>query len=103
MRALARRVVGHDRLGPALDQEAAQAVAVVGGVGDQPSGRRQRADQSERDRRVAALAGGDLDGQRAPGAIGGQVDLGRPAAARATYGLEAASPLPPAAERCALT
>ena len=35
MEPLARWVVGHYRLGAALEQEAAQTVTVVGGVGDQ--------------------------------------------------------------------
>jgi len=101
--SLARGVVGHNRLGAALDQEAAQSVAVIGGVGDQPGWWRQGANERERDRGIAALTGCDLDRQGPARAIDGQVDFGRPAAARAAYGLEAAPPLPPAAERCALT
>ena len=103
MPSLAGRVVGHDRLGAALNEEAAQSVAIVGGVGDQSSWRRQGADKRERDRGVAALTGRDLDGQGAARTIDGQMDLGGPATARAAYGLEAAPPLPPAADRCALT
>ena len=103
MASLAGRVVGDDGLGAALDEEAAQSVAVVGGVGDQSFGRRQATDEGEGNRGVAALTGRNLDGQGPARAVDGEMDLGGPAAARAAYGLEAAPPLPPAAERCALT
>ena len=103
MLSLAGRVVGNDRLGAALDQEAAQAIAVIGRIGDQPGWWRQGTDEREGDRGVAALAGCELDGQGPARAIDGQMDLSRSATPRAAYGLEVAPPLPPADERCALT
>ena len=80
MEPLARWVVGHDRLGTALKQEAAQTVAVAGGVGDQAARRRQDADQGQGDRSIAALAERDLDGDGPAICVCGDMDLGRPAA-----------------------
>ena len=102
MLPLAGRVVGDDGLGAAFDEEAAQPVAVIGGIGDQPGWWRQSADEGERDRGIAALARGELNGQRPARAIDSQMDLSRSPATRAAYGLEVSPPLPPAADRCAL-
>lgn len=102
MLSFAGRVVGDDRLGAALDQEAAQPVAVISRIGDQTGWWRQGTDEREGDRGVAALSRRELNGQGPARAIDGQMDLSRSPAPRATYGLEAAPPLPPAAERCAL-
>ena len=102
MLSLAGRVVGDDGLGAALDKEAAQSVAVIGGIGDQSGWWRQGADQRQRHQSVTALAGRDLNGQGPARAINSQMDLRRSPATRAAYGLEIGPPLPPAAERCAL-
>ena len=81
MAPLAGRVVGDNGLGAALDEEAAQPVAVIGGVGDQSGRRWQGTDKGERDRCIAALTGRDLDGQGPARAVDSQMDLGPPAAA----------------------
>jgi hypothetical protein len=55
--ALAGRIVGDDRLGPALAQEEPQGIAVVGSIGGAQAARRQSLDQASRDGGVAALPG----------------------------------------------
>lgn len=86
----------------ALDQEAADRVTVVGGVGGQALRRRDSGNQVNRGAGVAELTGGDGqdDGPAAP--IDQGMDLGRSAATRAAYGLGLSPPFPPAAQRWAL-
>ena len=81
MAAFAGRVVGDDRQGTAVDQAAAQRIAVIGGVGDAEPGGWQGGEQRRGDRGVAGLAGGQREGERPAEAVDDGVDLGRPTAA----------------------
>ena len=95
-------LLGMTGLCAALDQEAAQAVAIVGGVASADPGRGQRRQQRKGRADVAELPRRYFDRDRPPVAIDDGVDLGRPPAARAADGLRRGPPFPPAAERCAL-
>ena len=97
--ALAR--AGDDRDGAGLPQVTAQPVGVVAAVGDQPPQAARRGGEPVGSRRWRCRASGG----RRPGARGRgeEVDLRGLAAARRADGLRPRAPLPPCAERCALT
>lgn len=99
---LTRGIVGNDRAGAALHQHTTQGVTVVGGIG-QAHSRCEIANQLGGDRRIATMAGTDDQPPWPALFVDGDVDLGGAPAARAPDGLGFGPPLPPAAERCALT
>ena len=80
-----------------------QRIAVVAAVGDQPLATAGRGDQGWSGADVGAVAGRQAEGDRPAEEVGGEVDLGRPAAARDTDRLRFGPPLAPPAERWALT
>ena len=102
MAALAGRVVGDHRQTAALDEKAAQAVAVVSRIRQAQRRRRQVTDEGQRHPRIAALAGAQLEGDRPPLLIDRCVDLSGVSAARAPDGLRVRPPFPPPAQRWAL-
>lgn len=81
MEALSGFVVGNNRSGSTLDQEASQPVAVVGGIGGQGSGLGQVSDQGKRRADIAQLTGGHVEGQRLSASICYDVDFSRAATA----------------------
>ena len=82
-----------------MGQEAAEAVAVIGAVGQAEIGGRQRAEQGGGRAQIAELAGGDQEGDRPSLPVDDGVDLGGASAARAADGLGESPPFPPAAQR----
>ena len=77
VQVLAPWPVRDDRRGPASEHQAAQRVAVIGAVGGQRGGGRQQGNQVRRDRRVAALAGCDGEGDQPARAVDQRMQLGR--------------------------
>ena len=102
MEALSVGRIGDDRRGAARDEQPPERVAVIGAVGCERCGGGDDADQFGRDRRVAALARGDGEGDETAVTVDQRVQLGRRPAARTAYGVGVRPPFPPAAERCAL-
>ena len=102
LRALSGWVVGNDGAGAARDQEEAERVAVISGVGGAQPGGWERFDERPRDRRIAALARGYVQREGTTAAIDNSMDFCRSPAARAADRLVVGPPFPPAAERCAL-
>ncbi len=83
---------------------ASKRVGVIAAVGDEaPKPARHRGDQVGRNLHVAGVAGREVDDRRAAEDVGDDVDLGGLPAARDANGLRLRPPLPPWAERCALT
>lgn len=78
---LADRVVGDDGAGPAVGEEASEAVAVVGAIREADGRGGQRPEQRRGDPQVAELAGGDDEGDGPALAVDDGVDLGGAAAA----------------------
>ena len=91
-----RRVGGDHRRHPGAAEAGAEAVRVVGGVGDQGLAR-QPGDQPLGLGDVAHLAAGKDEPQGIAQAIDGDVDFARQAAARAADGLSLSPPFAPAA------
>ena len=91
-----------DGCGAAGDWQAAKRIAVIGAVCGERGGSGQQGDQVCRDRRIAALAGRDGEGDQPSPPVDQCVQPGRRIAARAAYGVGMSPPLPPAARRCAL-
>ena len=79
-----------------------ERIAVVGAISRERGGRGQQADEVRFNRRVAALARRDGEGDQSAQAIDQRVQLGRASAARAPYGIGLRPPFLPVAERCAL-
>src|SRR3954454_6553753 len=90
------------RVRAALDQEGAQAVAVVGRVGDAQHRGRQGADKGQGHTSIAQLTWRYLDGAGSSLFVDGKGDLGRAPASGPPDGLALRPPLPPAARRWAL-
>lgn len=99
---LAGGVVGDDGRRAALDQELAQLVGVIGGVGQAEARARKGLQQRPGKGGVAALSGGYFEGDEASLAIDDGVDLGRAPAPRTADRLDFGPPFPPPAERWAL-
>ena len=78
-------------------------VAVIALVGIDETGLRHLIEQDFTCLAVGDIAACQHEGDRPPQTIGQGVDLGGASTARATYGLIALPPLPPAAQRCART
>ena len=91
-----RRVGGDHRRHPGAVEVGAEAVRVIGGVGDQGLAR-QSSDQPLGLGDVAHLAAGEDEPQGIAQAIDGDVDFARQAAARAADGLSLSPPFAPAA------
>ena len=100
--ALSGRVVGNDGARAASDQEEAELVAVVGGIGCTQPGRWERRNERLSDRRIAPLSRGYVQREGTAAAIDNSMDFCRSPAARAADRLVVGPPFPPAAERCAL-
>lgn len=79
--ALAGWIVGYDGGGSTLDEELAQTVAVVGGIGGTKTARGQRSKERERGAHVTELTGRYLEGDEPAFAIDDGVDFGRATAA----------------------
>ena len=91
-----------DRLDLSLCEFLAQAVGVVGPVGENTLGSMAHCEQAPRPDEVVDVAGRDQQDMRASYVIGQCVDFGRLSAARATDGVVEGPPFAPAAERWAL-
>jgi len=100
MEVLARRIIGNDRLGAALDQKQPEPVAVIGGIRRAQIAWRQRFEQGAGDGCVAALAGGYFERDGTTATIDNSMDFCRSPAARAADRLDV-GPLPPG-RLCAL-
>ena len=82
----------------------AERVAIVGAVGEQASAGAALSDEVGCGDDVGCLTGGQMEDMRPAVLVGENMDLGRSAAARSAYRLEALPPFwAPEAERCALT
>src|SRR5580698_9415565 len=91
-----------DSLDPALGELFAQALGVIGSVGQQAARMLNHADQGSRADKIVGVAGRDHEGERPAYVVGQRVDFGRLAAARAANGVVEGPPFAPAAERWAL-
>jgi len=78
-------------------------VGVVALVGEQAAEWTGGADQRLSHTDVVDVSGAERQHTRTPTIINKAMQLGRPAASGATYGLAEGPPFAPAAERCALT
>ena len=76
-----------DRLDATVTQLPSQGVGVVGAVGDEALAGADLGEQRVDAPDVAVMAGGQVDGDRSPEEVGGEVDLGGPSAARDANGL----------------
>jgi hypothetical protein len=103
MNGLRRAMEGMTALGSLLGEQGAQAVSVVGFIGDQPLDRSGGAQQLRSHHDVVQVAWREHEDARPSFAIGQGVDRGRAPAARTPDGLFKDPPFPPAAERCAFT
>ena len=84
----AGRIVGDDGCRAPVDQEAAQLIGVIGGVGQAQARAGQGFEQGPGEGSVAPLSGGYFEGDEAAFAIDNRVDFGRATAARATDRLD---------------
>lgn len=100
--ALARGVVGDNGQRPALDQELAQSVAVVGSISGASAARRQLTEKLRGGSNIAKLALRHFDRDRTSERVADCMDLGCASAAGTADSLRFRPPFPPAAERCAL-
>src|SRR5215208_6569295 len=81
----------------------AQAISVIGLVGDEPLGRREGFQHREGHGDVGNVARCHGDRDDPATTIGQRMDLGRSAVTRDTYRLAELPPFPPDAKRCAFT
>lgn len=96
------RMGADHRFGAALGEELAKAIAVIGGVAKQQSGRRKRLEQRRRNRHIAPLTGCKIERNQAAESVDDGMDLRGPAAAAAPDRLRLRPPFPPALHRWAL-
>ena len=92
----AGRIAGDDGLRPLAGDERAQGIAVIGLVGDHVVGV-EALKEHWRLRGIATLSGSEDDSNRAPLAIGGEVDLGGQSSSGAPQRLILVPPFPVAA------
>ncbi len=91
------------RRGPFAFDLSTDGIAVIGFVAMQDIGFRHQLQEGVGRRAIGHLAAGQEEGDRAASAVGQGVDLGGAPASGAAYGLAEFPPLPPEAQRCALT
>jgi len=102
--ALAAAAARDDGNGTGLAQRSAERVGIIAFVGQQIAGARAEAgEQLGRGLDVGDVARRQRQRVGAADDVGESVDFGGPAAARAADRLARSPPLPPKAERCALT
>ena len=99
---LAGRVWRDDRLRTAFGKPVAQALGVVGSVGEEAQRTRHDGQQSSSAIEVVGIAWGEFEGDGPALIVGQRMDLRRAATARASDGVAEGPPFAPAAERCAL-
>ncbi len=102
MGMLAGRIWRDDRFNPSLREFLAQAVGVIGPVGENSLGPMAHCEQATRSDEVVDVAGRDQQDVRAANIIGQRVDFGGLSAARAADGVVKGPPFAPAAERWTL-
>jgi len=102
MGMLAGRIWRDHRLDPSLREFLAQAVGVIGAVGENSLGLMAHCEQATHSDEVVDVTGRDQQDMGAADIIGQRVDFGRLTAARATDGVVKGPPFAPAAERWAL-
>jgi hypothetical protein len=102
MGMLAGRIWRDDRFNPSLREFLAQAVGVIGPVGENSLGPMAHCEQATRSDEVVDVAGRDQQDVRAANIIGQRVDFGGLPAARAADGVVKGPPFAPAAERWTL-
>ena len=103
-RALAGAPARDDGRGAIRLQVAAEVVGIVAPVSDEPLQATWCCSEDlGRNLHVRGVAGREVDDGWSPEDVGEDVDLGGLAAARGADGLRLRPPLPPCAERCALT
>ena len=94
--ALSGRVVGNDWPGAALDEEASECVAVIGGVCGAQQTWWKRRDEVRCNGRVAALARRYLERDGAAATVDNSMDFCRQASSASPNGLGFAPPFAPA-------
>jgi len=99
MGMLAGRVWRDDRLYPSLREFLAQAVGIIGPVGENSLGPMAHCEQARHRDQVVDIAGRDQQDMGAADIVGQFVDFGRLTAARATDGVVEGPPFALAAER----
>ena len=102
MGMFAGRIWRDDCFDPSLREFLAQAVGVIGAVGENSLGPMAHCEQATRSDEVVDVAGCDQQYVRAADIIGQRMDFGRLSAARAADGVVEGPPFAPAAERWAL-
>lgn len=101
--ALAVRAARNDRNNCGLSQVPAQAVGIISLVGEQIPSTLQARQQARSNRAVSLIAAGEREGKRTPDHVCQGMDLGGLPTPRRSNRLIFRPPLPPWAERCALT
>lgn len=101
--ALAVRAAWNDGDDSGLSQMLAQAVGIIALVGEQIPSTLQARQQARSDRAVGLIATSERKGKRTPDYVCQGMDLGGLPAPRRSNRLIFCPPLPPWAERCALT
>jgi hypothetical protein len=81
------------RFGTAFGEPGAQAVRVVGTIGEQPCGARHDREQRPGAVEIVGIAGSKLKGEGPPLIVAQGMDLGRPAATRAPDDMTEGPPL----------
>ena len=102
MRMFSSGIGRDDRLDAAPFEFLAQAVGIVGPVGQEALGARHHRDEFAGTDQIVGVAGRDQQGDGAPDLVRQRVDFGRLAATRAPDGIIEGSPFAPAAERWTL-
>ena len=96
---LAGRIWRDDRFDPSQIELLAQAVGVIGAVGENSLGPMTHCEQAARSDEVVDVAGRNQQDVRAADIVGQRVDFGCLSAARAADGVVEGPPFAPAAER----
>ena len=100
---LAGRIWRDHGFDAACGEFVAQALGVIGSIGQQAAWTADHADQIACTDQVVGVARGNQEGQGAADIIGQRVDFGRLPAARASDCIVEGPPFAPVAERWALT
>jgi hypothetical protein len=99
---LAGRIWRDDRFDPPLGEFLAQAVGVIGPVGENTLGSMAHCEETARHGEVMDVAGRDQQDMGAADIVGQRMDFGRLAAVRAPDRVVEGPPFAPAAERWTL-